>query len=236
MNELPEKVDFIITWVDGNDPIWQAEKAKYQGLSTGDIRNVRYREWDILRYWFRSIEKFAPWVNKVFFVTYGHLPEWLDTTNPKLVIVNHSDYIPQKWLPTFSSRPIDMNFHRIKELSEHFVYFNDDMFLLQPVTVEDFFRNGMPVDAALEEPVYSSGLDHNGNHLSNKSMYTASFYNTAVINRHFSKRECIKQNFSKWFTPKYGKWLFNNLLLFRWPYFVGLRNSHLPYSYLKSTY
>lgn len=236
MSNTPEKVDFIITWVDGNDPVWQAEKAKYQAPTAGDTRNVRYREWDILRYWFRSIETFAPWVNKIYFVTCGHLPAWLNTEHPKLVIVNHKDYIPEKWLPTFSSRPIDMNFHRIESLSEHFVYFNDDMYLLQPTTVEDFFHDGLPMDAAMEEPVYSSGRDHNGNNLSNKSMYTASFYNTAVINRHFKKRDCIRQNRGKWYTTKYGKWLFNNLLLSRWPYFIGLRNAHLPYSYLKSTY
>ena len=236
MSNTTETIDFIITWVDGNDPVWQAEKAKYQKPAFGDTRNVRYREWDMLRYWFRGVEKFAPWVNKVYFVTCGHLPNWLNIDNPKLVIINHKDYIPQEFLPTFSSRPIDMNFHRIPELSEHFVYYNDDMFLLRPVDKEDFFRNGLPCDAAMEEPVYSTGLDHNGNWLSNKSMYTASFYNTAVINRHFKKPACIKKNIAKWYTTKYGKWLFNNLLLSRWPYFVGLRNAHLPYSYLKSTY
>ena len=230
------KIDFIITWVDGNDPVWREEKAKYQKPVSGDTRNVRYREWDILQYWFRSIEKFAPWVNKVFFVTYGHLPSWLNTEHPKLCIVNHADYIPEKWLPTFSSRAIDMNFHRIDALSEHFVYFNDDMFLLQPSTPEDFFRDGLPCDMAMEEPVFSIGVDHNGKKLSNDSMYTASFYNTAVINRNFKKRACIKKARGKWYTPKYGKWLLNNLLLSRWPFFIGLRNAHLPYSYLKSTY
>ena len=134
-------IDFIITWVDGNDPLWQAEKAKYQAVK-GDASVNRYREWDTLRYWFRGVEKFAPWVNKVFFVTWGHLPSWLNTEHPKLRIVKHTDYIPSEYLPTFSSRPIDMNFHRIEDLSEHFVYFNDDMFLLRPVQQADFFVNG----------------------------------------------------------------------------------------------
>ena len=68
------------------------------------------------------------------------------------MIVKHEDYIPEEFLPTFQSRTIDMNFHRIKDLSEHFVYFNDDMFLINPTTKEDFFVNGLPCDSAVMKP------------------------------------------------------------------------------------
>ena len=122
-------IDFVVTWVDGNDPIWQAEKAKYSPNKNADNRNVRFRDWDNMQYWFRAVEKFAPWVNKIHFVTYGHLPKWLNTDNPKLNIVKHSDFIPKEYLPTFSSHSIELNLHRIEGLAERFVYFNDDMFL-----------------------------------------------------------------------------------------------------------
>ena len=59
--------------------------------------------------------------------------EWLNTKHPKLNIVCHEDFIPQKFLPTFNSHTIEWNFHRIPGLTEQFVYFNDDMFLLKPV-------------------------------------------------------------------------------------------------------
>ncbi|MBR6159158.1 MAG: Stealth CR1 domain-containing protein, partial [Lachnospiraceae bacterium] len=127
------KIDFVITWVDGNDPEWRKEKEKYSGKTTGDDREKRYRDWELLRYWFRGVENCAPWVNKIHFVTCGHLPDWLDTGHPKLNIVNHKDYIPEQYLPTFSCRPIELNLHRIPGLSDDFVYFNDDMFLLRPV-------------------------------------------------------------------------------------------------------
>ena len=123
-------IDFVVTWVDGNDPVWQAEKAKYSPNKNADNRNVRYRDWDNMQYWFRAVEKFAPWVNKVHFVTYGHLPKWLNTDCPKLNIVKHSDFIPSQYLPTFSSRSIELNIHRIHGLSDKFIYFNDDMFIL----------------------------------------------------------------------------------------------------------
>ena len=51
-----EKIDFVIAWVDGSDPAWQAEKAQYRGGPVADASAVRYREWDTLRYWFRGVE------------------------------------------------------------------------------------------------------------------------------------------------------------------------------------
>ena len=63
----------------------------------------------LLKYWFRAVEAYAPWVGQVHFITWGHLPEWLNTQCPKLHIVNHEDYIPEKYLPTFSANPIELN-------------------------------------------------------------------------------------------------------------------------------
>ena len=128
-------IDFVIPWVDGSDPAWQKERdakaAQLGSMERCDNRGERYRDWDNLKYWFRGVEKFAPWVHKIYFVTWGHLPEWLDVQHPKLVIVRHEDYIPKEYLPTFNSHTIEWNLHRIHGLSENFVYFNDDIFLLR---------------------------------------------------------------------------------------------------------
>ena len=147
-------IDFVVTWVDGGDPEWLAKKRKYlaavsseAGSPAGGEANAdcRYRDCGLLKYWFRSVEKFAPWVDRIFFVTCGQRPDWLDVSNPKLRMVNHTDYIPAEYLPTFHSDTIELNLHRIPDLSERFVLFNDDMFLLGPSTPEHFFRNGLPV-------------------------------------------------------------------------------------------
>ena len=123
-----EKIDFVMPWVDGSDIEWQREKTRYRDKEVNqkeiDASMARYRDWDNLQYWFRGVEKFTPWVNKIHFITYGHLPKWLNTTNPKLQIVKHEDYIPEKYLPVFSARPIELNIHRIPGLSDKFVYFN----------------------------------------------------------------------------------------------------------------
>ncbi len=75
----------------------------------------------------------------------GQKPTWLDESNPKLRFVNHNEYIPADYLPMFQSNTIELNLHRIADLSERFVLFNDDMFLLRPVKPEYFFKNGQPV-------------------------------------------------------------------------------------------
>lgn len=229
------KIDFVITWVDGNDKKWQEEKSLYSGQK-GDMRASRYRSWDNLQYWFRAVEKFAPWVNKVHFVTYGHYPEWLNLESPKLHFVKHSDFIPEEYLPTFSCRPIEFNLHRIPGLSEEFVYFNDDMFLLQSVSPEDFFKHNLPCDTALLDALCINGKGRNGENINLDSLYTAMMFNMAVINRNFCKDNVIRHALGKWFSPCYGFSVFRTLLLLPWKVLPGLRSAHLPYSYLKSTY
>ena len=227
-------IDFIITWVDGSDPEWQAEKAKYKDTK-GDSRNSRYRDWDTLRYLLRSIEKNAPWVNKVYLVTCGHLPKWLNTNNSKLVLIKHEDYIPEEFLPTFSSRTIDMNFHRIESLSEHFVYFNDDMILLKPVKKEDFFYKGLPCDTAVLRPAIVVS-NKKGISESPAQMYLSPIIDMALINKHFAKHSSILKNICKWYSPKYGLESLKTLSLAIWNFFPGIREYHCCYSYLKQTY
>ena len=65
---VDQKIDFVIAWVDGNDPDWQVERKRYANDSKGDNRNIRFRDWNNLHYWFRSIEKCTPWVNKIYFI------------------------------------------------------------------------------------------------------------------------------------------------------------------------
>ena len=231
------KIDFVLTWVDGNDPEWRAEKEKYKPSTSSDSRVQRYRDWDNLQYWFRGVEKFAPWVNKIYFVTCGHYPKWLNLDHPKLQLIKHSDYIPAKFLPTFSSRAIDMNFHRIKELSEHFVYFNDDMFLTRLVEPSDFFIHGLPCDTAILNALYFGFSEKKYGEFVPKGVdYLAPAMDMFPINKHFDKNSAIRNNLGKWFSPKYGIQSMRSLLLMPWSAFTGFMSYHLPYSYLKSTY
>ena len=86
-----EKIDFVILWVDGSDPKWLDEKNKYSNNQNNEIN--RFRDYETLNYLFRGIEEYASWVNKVFFITLGHLQKWLNTENKKLIIVKHEEFI-----------------------------------------------------------------------------------------------------------------------------------------------
>ena len=119
-----QQIDFVLAWVDGSDPDWQRRKAQIVGGASADDGVFRYREWGLLPYWFRGVEKFAPWVRKIHFICDQEPPAWLNTDHPKLHIVRHEDYLPDVYRPAFSSHPIELNMHRIPGLSEQFVYYN----------------------------------------------------------------------------------------------------------------
>ena len=164
------------------------------------------------------------------------MPTWLDTSNPKLKIVNHKDFIPEQYLPTFSCRPIEFNLHRIKDLSETFVYFNDDMYLMQPTTEKDFFVNGLPCDVGIVDATIVNGETNDGDHVASQNLYTSLIYNLMAINRNFDKQQCIRKNIKKWYSLKYGSLLSKTVLLRPWKKFTGFYTIHCPYSYLKSTF
>ena len=223
------KIDIVVTWVDGNDPKWLQEKEKYNPNKQDNSATVnRYRDLGLMRYWFRGVETFAPWVNKVFFVTCGHYPEWLDLSNPKLKLIKHEDYIPQDVLPVFNSNPIEMYLHNIEELSETFVLFNDDDFLISDTTPEDFFINGLPCESALLGVLSSQNIENVFPHIL--------VNNDAILNKHFSKKEVLRKHRKKFFSFRYGKDVLRNYLLLPFVYFSDFRDLHLPTSHLKSVF
>ena len=238
MDAVDEGIDIVIPWVDGSDPAWLAQKRWHQALAEGrdpdaspDVpvngaEDQRFRDWDLLRHWFRGIEKNAPWVRKVHFVTWGHLPEWLNVDHPKLNVVRHEDFLPAEWLPTFNSRTIMTNLHRIPGLSERFVLFNDDMYLIAPTVERDFFKGNLPTATAVHLPARIGMNDS----------FLCSVNDAAVMNEHFPMRSSILRNFGKWINPKYGTAALSTLLLIPFPAWYGFHETHLSNSYLKSTF
>lgn len=225
IQKVSHPIDFVIPWVDGSDPEWLKEYSRYSS-EPGDSSAKRFRDWDLLRYWFRGVEQFAPWVNRVFFVTWGHVPAWLNTSHPKLEVVRHEDYIPQRFLPTFSSHTIELNLHRIKGLSEHFVYFNDDMYLLRPVEESYFFKKGLPCGTAVMQPCAASKT----------TWFFEPFANVAVLNEHFDTRKSILRHLPKWVNPKYGTMALRTTLMLPYRRFYGFYQFHMPSALLKSAF
>lgn len=227
MKRADPVIDIVIPWVNGEDPVWQEVHEQYASTSREDNHISRYRQWDVFRYWFRMIEENAPWVRTIHFVTWGHVPSWLDTEHPKLHIVNHRDFISDRFLPTFSSHTIELNMHRIEGLADRFIYFNDDVYLTKKTSQEDFFHHGKPRDSAVLGIIKNDAMENFMPYIMLNMM--------AIINERFSKKDVIRKYPLRWMNPRYGKYLLNNAYLLPWGCFTGIRNFHTGVPYEKAT-
>ena len=135
-------MDVVITYVDGNDPLWKLDYEKYSDVP---VMEKRFRDWGTLKYLLRGVEKHMPFVSNVFLVVSheSQVPQWIDKNVVRVIL--HKDFIPETLLPTFNCNPIEMHLHNIEGLSEEYIYFNDDLFPVADSRPEDFYRDGKAV-------------------------------------------------------------------------------------------
>ena len=138
------KIDLVYLWVNDKDEEWQKKRKfwanKLGVVSSEENSDCRYSNNDELKYSLRSAEMYAPWINRIFIVTDNQVPEWLDTNHPKIKIIDHKDIMPENCLPCFNSAAIEVCIDNIPDLSEYFLYANDDMFFTSPVGPEYFYN------------------------------------------------------------------------------------------------
>lgn len=135
-------MDIVITYVDGNDPVWKKDYEKYTNVP---VMQKRFRDWGTLKYLLRGIESCMPFIRNVYLVVSheSQVPQWADRENLKVVL--HRDIIPEEFLPVFNSTAIEMYLHKIEGLDEQYVYFNDDMFPVRQCQETELFRDGNAV-------------------------------------------------------------------------------------------
>ena len=225
-------IDIVIPWVDGSDPEWIREKNRYSSTRVDDSNSTnRFRDLGLMKYWFRGVEKYIPWFHKMYFVTWGHVPAFLNIDNPKLKIVRHEDFIPKDWLPTFSSHTIELNIHRIPELSEHFIYFNDDTYVTKELSPDYFFKDDLPCTQATEIPLGFIGKPEVWSY--------AAVNDIAIINKHFKKAQQDRIEKKKFINPKYPFKDNVRTFLFRYvipDYYSGFKNFHSPAAFRKESF
>ncbi|MDF3144963.1 MULTISPECIES: stealth family protein [unclassified Streptomyces] len=145
VNDVTFPVDVVYTWVDGEEPQMRAKRARYQEHGIAEILDKetnasRYTSHDELKYSLRSLAMYADFVRHIYLVTDGQKPHWLDDSAPGITVVDHRDIFPQDVLPVFNSHAIETRLHHIPGLSDHYLYFNDDVFVGRRVTPEHFFH------------------------------------------------------------------------------------------------
>ncbi len=231
-----EKIDIVIPWVDDADPVWREDLAKHSGGRVEEKKSSAdrfFRDWGTLLFVFRGIDEFMPWVNKVHLLTYGHLPNWLNTKYEKLSVVNHKDFfLNTDDLPVFNSQAIEANLIGIPNLANKFIYFNDDTLVLKPLEVNRFFIGDKPVDFLIQ------GVPRRGK-LYRKIRSSDAFVDAQdnhynLLNEKFSKKELIKKYPNLFYAKEYG---FFNVLKNRFfnlfSDFYWLEVYHFPMPYTK---
>lgn len=231
-----EPIDIVIPWVDDTDPVWKKDRdfyVKQKGLEKRKL--VKYfRDWDTLKYVFRGIEKFMPWVRHIHFVTYGHLPEWLDTTNPKIKIQKHKDFFGKEAaFPVFNASAIEMNLKNIPGLAEKFIYFNDDTLVCKPVTPERFYKGNLPVDHLVLD-IPRGGWLYDKIRIKDPYSYLCR-KNVSLLNSHFPLKELKKRRPELFFDSSYLKGdILRNRILSLVGEYKWIKVNHHPQAFLLS--
>jgi hypothetical protein len=181
-------VDAVYTWVDGTDPAWLRRKEEAWRRAHPDDHHPysanpsRFQGHDELRYSLRSLSMYAGWVRTVYIVTDGQVPPWLRTDHPRIRVVDHRDIFSDPGLlPTFNSHAIESQLHHVDGLSEHFLYFNDDVFIGRAVPPELFFHaNGLARFFLSDQ-----AIDLGDPHPDDLPVLSAAKVNRSVLQQHF---------------------------------------------------
>ena len=144
-----EKIDAVITWVDGSEPNYKLKLE--ENLKNKKIINRQFTQANEIDFCVASIIKFAPFVRKIFIVTDKQKPRFSGIRHmvslEKIEIIDHEEIFRDNLdcMPSFNIRSIDALLFKIKNLSDKFIYFNDDMFLIRETNKKDWFKDNKAV-------------------------------------------------------------------------------------------
>lgn len=159
------QVDAVISFVNDKDPTWRDKKQQYMKSDFDPMVNnkdsahsSRFQNRDELKYCLRSIQLYAPWIRNIYLVVASpsQVPKYIDQTQVRVVL--HEDIIPLEHLPTFNSHAIEVNIHRIKNLSPIFLYLNDDLFFGRTSSRADFILSNGKVVFMASDKISPKGI------------------------------------------------------------------------------
>lgn len=150
---MSRNIDYVVPMVFDNDSAWRDDYLTlHRVYNPNAYYTLLYRSWGLEHLHILLVRKYMPWIRKihVLLARESQRQEWM--TEDLVHVVYHKDFIPQEYLPTFNACTIEMFLHKIPNLSEQFIYSNDDMIITNPLSKEDFFKNGVPCQLYYEQP------------------------------------------------------------------------------------
>lgn len=181
---MEHKIDIVISYVNPNDKVWVDKYNTYLGEGNEAFKHRRFRDTSTLKYVLRSIDMYMKFVNKVFLVVQSddQVPSWVNRNTVNIVL--HEEFIPNEFLPTFNCNTIELFMHKIPNLSDRFIYFNDDMIINRVCAIDDFFYEG-------KCNLLSKKMNKE---VGGNTWFNCLLNNTIVINKHFG----INEPYSTW--------------------------------------
>lgn len=185
-------VDIVYTWVESNEEFEKEKMYWLQKTNKEDIENkensgsIRFKDNKELMYSLRSIEKYFPYYNNIYIIVKdGQFPKYLKKDHPRIKIVNHSEIIPKEYLPTFNSCAIECFTHHIPNLSEYYLYLNDDFMFLKNLKKSYFIKNKDSPYILYSNPNYDKNIvDRIKNiNLNSYNFYEAWAYNSKILDK-----------------------------------------------------
>jgi len=206
-------VDIVFTYVDGYDPEFIKMKNKYLNIQNKKYNpDIRIKGLNEIIYSVKSVIKFIPWIRKIFIVTNNQVPP-IDKqliSSGKVIIIDQNTIIDPKYLPTFNSDVIESYLHNIPDLSEIFLYNNDDMMHLSKVDRKDIYevrndkvllkiRNNYNKNNRVNNAEYSLRIDYT------RKLFYKINPNIKLINNHHTK--FLRKSTMKYIDERFTKLL-----------------------------
>ncbi len=192
----------VFTYVDGDDPVYLETRSRYRSelpdttpsksiSDSGDV-DIRFRNVGEITFSVNSVLKYLPWIRTIFIVTETpRLPVSTHLLNSGRVrIIDPAEFIPSRYLPTFSSNVIESFLHRIEGLSEIFLYNNDDYMHFAFIRPDFFYSTGENGAVSLELHAYPAVFRWIKCQYSHISNYHTNLHTVGISNAYLFLRRC----------------------------------------------
>ena len=209
-------LDIVYTYVNTTDLKWINKVKKYKPTYGDNLNIKRFNYFGEIIFSLKTVEKYFSWVNNIYIV---HDDQEFDISfltqkiRNKIKFVDHKEIIPNQYLPIFNSMLIEMFISEIPNLSDFFIYLNDDVFFGNYINHDFFFdHNGI-----FKHFLVDMKKEYNSNRLIDEP------HLIRLMNVHNLTKKLFKQDFyykslhASWNLNKYAMKitfkLFNNFFL-----------------------